>query len=179
MTHVLHIDASATLTGSRSRALGAQTVDDLAPTQRTYRDLAATPLPQIDETWVTARLVAPEERSAAQNDALALSDSLIAELEAADTIVIGLPVYNFAAPAGLKAWMDLVARPGVTFRYTENGPEGLLNGKRAIIVYASGGVPLDSPMDFATPHLRHFLQFLGVSDITVVDAKTAPAAAAA
>jgi FMN-dependent NADH-azoreductase len=102
---------------------------------------------------------------------LALSDTLIEELEAADTIVIGMPIYNFGMPAALKAWIDLMARPKVTFAYTESGPVGLLNDKRAIVAVASGGVPVDSPADFATPHLRQVLRFVGIDDITVHAAK--------
>ena len=179
MSHILHIDASATLAESVSRAVGAQTVADLTPAQTTHRDLATTPLPQVTEAWVKARLVSPEDRTAAEAEVLALSDTLIAELDAADTVVIGLPLYNFGVPASLKAWMDLVARPGVTFRYTENGPEGLLKGKRAIVVFASGGVPMGAPVDFASPHLRQFLAFIGITDVTFVDARDRPAVAAA
>lgn len=179
MSHILHIDASATLTDSVSRALGAQTVTDLAPAQVTHRDLATAPLPQVNEAWVKARLVSPEDRTVEEAEVLALSDTLIAELEAADTVVIGLPLYNFGVPASLKAWIDLVARPGVTFRYTEDGPEGLLTGKSAIVVFASGGVPMGAPVDFASPHVRQFLRFIGITDVTFVDARTLPAAAAA
>ncbi len=179
MTHILHIDASATLADSVSRTVGAKTVTDLAPEQTTYRDLATTPLPQVTEAWVKARLVSPDDRTAAEAEILALSDTLIAELDAADTIVIGLPLYNFGVPASLKAWMDLVARPGVTFRYTKDGPEGLLTGKTAIVVFASGGVPMGAPVDFASPHVRQFLAFIGITDVTFIDTRTPPDTAAA
>ena len=112
----------------------------------------------------------PTERSAEDAERLKLSDELVAEAAAADVIVIGTPIYNFAAPAALKAWMDLVARPRETFRYTENGPEGLLTGKKAIITVASGGVPVGSDYDFLTPHLRFFLGFIGVTDVEFVTA---------
>lgn len=168
MTHVLQIDASATMAGSVSRAATAHLVADLHAETVTYRDLAVTSLPHVTEHWVKARLVPAQEASAADQDALALSDALIAELEAADTIVIGLPVYNFTLPAALKAWIDLVARPQKTFRYTADGPIGLLKGKKVIVAYASGGVPMGSPMDFATPYLRHFLGFIGLTDVTFV-----------
>jgi len=102
---------------------------------------------------------------------LELSDTLIAELEAADTIVIGAPIYNFAGPACIKAWMDLVARPRVTFTYTPDGPKGLLTGKKAIVVVASGGVAVGSPADFLSSHLTFFLGFLGITDVEVVAAK--------
>lgn len=178
MTHLLHIDASAHFGTSTSRAASAKLVADLAPTTVTRRDLTADPLPQITGDWADARLVAPEERTPHQNDLLTLSDTLVAELQAADTIIIGTPLYNFSGPASLKAWMDLVARPRVTFHYGENGPEGLLKGKRAIVTVASGGVPVGSEMDYLTPHLKHFLGFIGITDVTVVPAKEVVAEAA-
>ena len=133
----------------------------------------STPLPQIDETWVTANFTAPEDRSVAQTEALTLSDTLVAELQAADSLVIGLPVYNFSVPAALKAWIDLIARAGVTFHYTANGPEGLLTGKRAIIALASGGTEFGSDIDFASGYLRHMLGFVGITDITFIRADRA------
>lgn len=170
MTNILHIDASAHFETSVSRKASAQIVEDLGePVVR--RDLAAQALPQIDAAWADARLTDPATRTSEDAQKLALSDQLIAELEAADTIVIGTPIYNFAAPAALKAWMDLVARPGVTFRYTSDGPEGLLKGKKAIITVASGGVPIESQADFLSSHLRFFLGFIGITDVTVLPAK--------
>lgn len=170
MTHVLHIDSSATITGSVTRKATAQIVADLHAQSITQRDLAATTLPHVTEHWVKARLIAANDASTADKDALALSDALIAEIEAADTIVIGLPVYNFSVPAALKAWIDLVARPQKTFHYTADGPVGLLKGKKVIVAYASGGVPMGAPMDFATPYMRHFLGFIGLTDVTFVAA---------
>ncbi|SLN55671.1 FMN-dependent NADH-azoreductase [Pseudooctadecabacter jejudonensis] len=170
MTHTLHIDASANLTTSLSRAASAKVVADQGGTV-TYRDLARDPLPQIDGAWADARLTDPATRSAEDAARLALSDTLIRELQQADTIVIGAPIYNFAAPASLKAWMDLVARPRVTFRYTQDGPEGLLTGKKAIVTVASGGVPVGSDIDFLSSHLRFFLGFIGISDVEIIAAK--------
>lgn len=171
---LLRIDASARKTGSASRALTDHLVATLAPRHLLTRDLAETPLPQIDETWVGANFTAPEERSDAQRARLAQSDALLAELQAADTLVIGLPVYNFGVPAALKAWVDLVARAGVSFRYTADGPEGLLTGKRAFVGFASGGTPLGSEIDHASDYLRFILGFLGITDVTfVTDAEEA------
>lgn len=167
---ILHINASAQTDASVSRAATAHIVQTMSPARTITRDLAATPLPQVDATWVTARLVPQETRTAAQTESLALSDTLIAELQAADTLVIGMPIYNFGMPAALKAWVDLVARPKVTFAYTADGPVGLLTGKSAIVVVASGGVPMDSPADHATPHLRAVLAFLGITDVTFLAA---------
>ena len=179
MTTVLHLNASATIDGSSSRDATARLVQDLSPTRIISRDLAATPLPQIDATWVTTRLIPEADQSAADKAVLALSDTLIAEIKAADVIVIGMPMYNFGMPAALKAWIDLIARPKVTFAYTENGPVGLLEGKKAIVAVASGGVPVGAPMDFATPHLEQVLKFIGITDITVHTAKDVVAEVAA
>ncbi|WP_280520452.1 NAD(P)H-dependent oxidoreductase [Phaeobacter sp. J2-8] len=165
---VLRIDASARKSGSATRALTDNLVQSLAPTKVITRDLADTPLPQIDETWVGANFTPADDRTDAQVTRLAQSDALVAELQAADTIVIGLPVYNFSIPAALKAWIDLVARAGVTFRYTAEGPEGLLTGKKVVVGFASGGVPLGSDYDFASKYLTHVLGFLGLTDVKFV-----------
>ncbi|MEL6960825.1 MAG: NAD(P)H-dependent oxidoreductase [Pseudomonadota bacterium] len=178
MTRILHIDSSAHFETSQSRKASAAVVAEVGG-DVTYRDLTADPLPFIDAAWVDARLTDPATRSDADKAALALSDTLIAELQAADTLVIGAPIYNFAAPASLKAWMDLVARPGVTFRYTPNGPEGLLTGKKAILVIASGGVPVGSDLDYLTSHLKFFLGFIGITDVEVRAAKDVTALMAA
>lgn len=167
---LLHIDASARREGSVTRDLTARIVDRFPRAAVIRRDLAENPVPQITEDWVTANFTPAEERTPDQHWTLAQSDALVAELEQADTLVIGLPVYNFGLPAALKAWIDQVARAGVTFRYTANGPEGLLTGKRAIIAMASGGTEAESAIDFATPYLRHMLAFLGITDVTVVAA---------
>lgn len=165
---VLHIDASARTEGSTTRDLSAQIVAKLGG-EVIRRDLAA-PLPVLSEAWVGANFTPADQRSEAQAAELALSDTLIGELKAADTIVIGVPVYNFSVPANLKAWVDLVARAGVTFAYSENGPEGLLTGKRAILAVASGGVPVGSDYDFATSYMRHVLGFIGITDVELVAA---------
>ena len=103
-----------------------------------------------------------------ENDIIQLSDALIEELQKADRIIIGAPVYNFGPPASLKAWADLVARAGTTFRYTENGPQGLLQGKKAYIIAVSGGVPINSDMDFMSPWLKFFLGFIGITDVEMI-----------
>lgn len=166
---LLRLDASARHDGSVSRRLSSRIVDRLAPERVIERDLAA-PLPLIDAAWVGANFTPEADRSEDQKAALALSDTLIEELREADTLVIGLPIYNFGVPASVKAWIDLVARAGVTFRYTESGPVGLLTGKRAIVAVASGGTEVGSGIDFATGYLRHMLSFLGIDDVTFVSA---------
>lgn len=169
MTHVLRVDGSMRKQGSTTRTLTDQVVEQLASTTVTVRDLADG-IGLIDEDWIGANFTDPSERSEQQRQHLAQSDALVAELRAADVIVIGMPIYNFGIPAALKAWVDMIARARETFRYTDQGPVGLLEGKRAIIVAASGGTAIDSDIDFATPYLRHALAFVGVTDVEVVHA---------
>ena len=171
MTHILRIDASMRHDGSTTRTLTDATVEKLAASGATVttRDLADG-VQIIDQDWIGANFTEPQDRTPQQVERLTLSDTLIAELKAADTVVIGMPIYNFGVPAALKAWIDQVARARVTFRYTENGPQGLLTGKRAIIVAASGGTGVDSDIDFATPYLRHALGFIGIHDVQVIAA---------
>lgn len=183
---ILRIDASARTSGSVSRDLTDRIIDRFTASgaaQVTTRDLA-DPLPLITENWIGANFTAVADRTAEQSEALALSDALIDEIKAADVLVIGLPIYNFGVPAALKAWVDLVARAGVTFQYGETGPEGLLTGKRAIVAVASGGTEMGSDIDFATGYIRHVLGFIGISDVIfvaadrlMVDADTALSAA--
>ncbi|MGF1462463.1 MAG: FMN-dependent NADH-azoreductase [Maricaulaceae bacterium] len=170
--HILKVNASARTQGSATRALVDDVVTKLAGSEAvvTERDLGRNPPPIVTEAWVGANFTADDQRSDAQKAELAVSDALIAELKAADTIVIGAPVYNFGVPTALKAWIDQVARARVTFRYTPEGPVGLLEGKRAVVVIASGGTPVGSEIDFASGYLRHVLGFLGITDVTVISA---------
>ena len=170
---ILRIDASMRHTGSVTRALTDKLVARLRAanpaSEVVHRDLADG-VPMVDEAWIGANFTDPAERDDAQRAALAHSDELVAELKAADTLVIGLPIYNFGVPAAFKAWVDMIARARETFRYTETGPEGLMTGKRALIVVASGGVPVGSAMDFATPYVRHALAFIGITDVEFIPA---------
>lgn len=168
--HILRIDASARRTGSVSRDLADKIIDRIGSDATvTTRDLADG-MSLIDEAWVGANFTPADDRTADQKSKLALSDTLVAELQAADTLVIGLPIYNFGVPAALKAWVDQVARAGVTFQYSEYGPKGLLEGKRAIVAVASGGTEAGSEIDFATGYIRHVLGFIGITDVTFVTA---------
>jgi FMN-dependent NADH-azoreductase len=168
--HILRIDASARRTGSVSRDLLDRIIARISPDATvTTRDLAGG-LPLIDEAWVGANFTPADQRTDDQRETLALSDTLVDELKAADTILIGLPIYNFGVPAALKAWVDLVARAGVTFKYSEYGPKGLLEGKRAIVAVASGGTEAGSEIDFATGYIRHVLAFIGITDVEFVTA---------
>ena len=169
-TNILRIDGSARREGSVSRdLLDRITARFGTDTKVVTRDLANA-LPLINEEWVGANFTPADARTDAQNTALELSDSLIGEIKAADVLVIGLPVYNFGVPAALKAWIDQISRAGVTFQYTENGPEGLLTGKRAIVAMASGGTQMGSEIDFATGYLRFILGFIGITDVEFVNA---------
>ncbi len=170
--NILRIDASARQQGSVSRDLNDKVIDRFAAAgdvSVVRRDLT-NPLPFLDGDWIAANFTPADDRTDAQREKLALSDTLISEIEKADTILIGLPIYNFGVPAALKAWIDLVARAGVTFRYTESGPVGLLTGKRAIVTVASGGTEAGSDIDFATPYIRHALKFIGITDVLFVKA---------
>ena len=170
---VLEVSASARKVSSASRQLTRDLIaalDDRYGDVETIRRDLANGIPLVDEAWIEANFTPDESRTDAHREALAFSDSLVAELGEANVIVIGAPLYNFSIPAALKAWIDMIARARLTFRYTENGPEGLLRDKKAYIVVATGGVPVGSPADFATPYLRHALAFVGITDVEVVAA---------
>ncbi len=174
--NVLAINTSAKKDGSISRTLTADLVGALEDRHGDLdvveRDLAAG-LPFIDSAWVEANFTPDEDKTDAHRETLAQSDTLVAELRAADVIVIGAPIYNFSIPAVLKAWIDMIARARLTFRYTDNGPEGLLVGKKAYVVVPSGGVPVGSAVDFATPYLRQALAFVGITDVEFIGAQGA------
>ena len=165
---VLRIDSSPRREASVSRGLTDRIVAKLGAERVVTRDLDAEPIPPVSGDWAVGAYVPEADRTTEQRTALALSDALIEEIRAADVVVIGLPIYNFTVPAALKAWMDQVARSGVTFRYTEQGPEGLLSDKRVILAVASGGTEVGSAGDFATPYARHFLGFIGLGDVEIV-----------
>lgn len=172
MTNILRIDASARTQNSVSRDLLDHIVERFAAAGDatvTRRDLAQG-IGLIDEAWVGANFTPAEDRTDEQKSRLAYSDELVAELQAADVLLIGLPIYNFGVPAAMKAWVDQVARAGVTFKYTEYGPKGLLEGKRAIVAVASGGTEMGSDIDFASGYIRHVLGFIGIEDVVFVAA---------
>jgi FMN-dependent NADH-azoreductase len=135
------------------------------------RDLASNPVPHLTAERFQAFGAKPEARTLAQQKIVNESDALIDELRAADTIVLGLPMYNFGIPSTLKAYFDHIARAGVTFRYTEKGPEGLLKGKKAYIFATRGGQYAGTPLDSQTVYVRDFLRFLGIDDVEFVYAE--------
>ena len=171
---ILRVDSSANPGDSVSRAIGDEAEHRLTaghPGATVHRlDLAAG-MPHIDADWVGANFTPPEQRSPEQQERLALSDQAVAVLEEADAVVITVPVYNFSLPSTLKAWIDHICRAGVTFRYTENGPQGLLADRPVYLVMASGGVPFGSPMDFASGYLKQVLRFIGIEDVRLVGAE--------
>lgn len=174
LPRVLLVTASGRYDGSVSRNLATRFIetlgDRLGDLQVHHRDVA-TGLPFIDADWIGANYTPAARRSEAQRQTLSQSDELVQEVADADILVIAAPVYNFSVPASLKAWIDLVARAGLTFRYTENGPVGLLGGRKAYVVLASGGTPIGSDIDFASGYLRHILGFIGIDDVTVIAAE--------
>lgn len=175
MATLLHINSSVRNEGSISRQLTAEFLEKWkasAPGAKVVvRDLAANPLPHLNEETLGAFFTPAEQRSPEQARAAQLSDQLVAELAAADVIVIGAPMYNFSVSSGLKAWIDHVARAGVTFKYTESGPVGLLKDKKVYVFTSRGGVYSEGPaktMDFHETYLRGVLGFIGLTDITFV-----------
>lgn len=172
-TRVLEVSASGRTAGSASRELTRDLIaalqDRHGNVQTVRRDLSEG-VPFVDTAWIEANFTPDESRTNGHREALALSDTLVAELKNADILVIGVPIYNFSIPAALKAWIDMIARARLTFRYTENGPKGLLEGKKAYLVVATGGVPVGSAVDFATPYLKHALAFIGITDVEVIAA---------
>jgi FMN-dependent NADH-azoreductase len=174
MTKVLIIDSAATGEASVSRKLTAEFADHLLKVrpgvQIVRRDIGRAPIPHLTEETVGAIRGAPAETEAAEA-ALGLSDTLIHELREADLIVIGAPMYNFGMPSTLKAWFDHVLRARVTFQYTETGPEGLIKGKKAIVIETRAGFYSEGPaaaMDSQEPHIRTLLGFMGVDDVNFV-----------
>ena len=173
--NILQINSSDRRDGSQSTLLANRLVEQLRranPAARvTVRDLAVTPHPVLDEADLQALFTPEEQRSEEQQARVALDDVLIAELLAADTIVLGVPMYNFGVPAQLKNWIDAIARARVTFKYTEQGPVGLVNGRKVYVALTRGGLYRNTPQDTQVPYLRTVLGFLGMTDIEFIYAE--------
>jgi FMN-dependent NADH-azoreductase len=175
MKNILLIESSPRGSDSYSHQAARSIVNDLQTrhpgAKVVVRNLAENPPPHVGPAFITGMYAPPEQRTLEQAKALAVSDTLIDELFAAETIVLAVPMHNFAPPSTFKAWIDHVARVGRTFFYGANGPQGLLKGKHAIVVLASGGVYTNEkmkPFDFTEPYLRTVLGFIGITDVDVV-----------
>ena len=170
---VLLLNSSGKQTESISRKLAAQIVSTLKKHGKADtvidRDVASG-LPFVNDEWISANFTPEDQRSDEQKQILSLSDSLVAELIDADTLVLGVPIYNFGVPATFKAWVDMIARVGKTFRYTATGPEGLVTDKKVYLIIASGGTPIGSDIDFASGYVKQALRFVGITDVTIIDA---------
>ena len=186
MHTILRIDTSARGTGSVTRDLGnhlEQALLKTTPDARVMRrDLAATPLPHIVDTTIAGYYTPADQMTETLRNATALSDTLIAELRAADTLLLTVPMYNFSVPSALKAWIDQIVRIGHTFAYDGTNFTGLVTGKKAYVVcaYGAGGYGPDRPFgaaNFVEPYLRFLLNFLGIADVTFfsIEATTAGA----
>lgn len=175
MSTLLVIESSARQQGSVSRQLTAQFIANWQAAnpndQIKVRDLAIDQVPHLDANLLGGWMTPAAQQSTAEQAALALSNSLTDELLAADVLVLAAPMYNFTIPSTLKAWLDHVLRAGVTFKYTENGPQGLLSGKRAFVLTARGGIYAGSAMDHQEPYLRQALAFIGIHDVSFIHAE--------
>jgi len=167
--NILQINSSAQRENSQSTKLAEAVVAMLRATSQNakviVRDLAQTPHPALDAAALQALGTPEEARSPEQAMRVALDDALIAEIQAADAVVLGVPMYNFGVPAQLKNWIDAIARARVTFRYTETGPEGLLKGKKVYVALTRGGIHRDTAGDSQVPYLKTVLGFLGMTDV--------------
>lgn len=170
--NILRIDASARKDGSISRELADLYIDRIAERRAVRVETRDTSdgLPLVTQDWITANFTPDGDRTTDNRAVLATSDRLVDELKRNELLVISTPIYNFGIPAALKLWVDQVARAGLTFRYTDKGPVGLLDGKRAVILVASGGTKVGSDIDFATPYLCHVLGFIGITDVEIIAA---------
>lgn len=175
MKNILFVLSSPRGAQSYSHQFASHIVDDLKSrhpgAKVVVRNVSKEPLPHIDEAFVNSRALPPEKRGPAEIQALARSDVLLDELAAADVIVLAVPMHNFGLPSALKAWIDHIVIPGRAFSYSEKGPQGLLKGKKAIVVVARGGVYSSEPMqqfDFQESYLRAVLGFIGITNVHVV-----------
>ena len=175
MSNVLIIESSARQQDSISRQLTQQFISQWQAVhpadQITVRDVALNPVPHLDANLLGGWMKPADQRNDSEQASLDRSDELTNELLAADVLVMAAPMYNFAIPSTLKAWLDHVLRAGVTFKYTETGPQGLLSGKRAYVLTARGGIYAGSTADHQEPYLRQVMAFIGIHDVTFIHAE--------
>ena len=173
--NILQINSSARRDASHSTRLAGRVVERLREntpeSTLTVRDLNNAPHPVLDEAALGALFTPAGQRTLEQAARVALDDALIAEIQAADVVVLGVPMYNFGVPAQLKNWIDAISRAGVTFRYTEKGPEGLLKEKRVYVALTRGGQYRNTPSDTQVPYLKTIFTFLGLNDVQFVYAE--------
>jgi FMN-dependent NADH-azoreductase len=172
MSNILFLKTSPKEEGSISTELGEYLVNKLTSVSKstvTKRQLDEE-IPFINQQIINGLYVDDSQKTVEQKEALKLSDTIVEDVNNHDTIVISTPIYNFSAPAVLKAWADMVARVNKTFSYTENGPVGLLKDKKAYVVISSGGTKVASEIDFFTPWMKHFLKFIGITDVEFIAA---------
>lgn len=176
--NILHIISSPRKAASASIQLGNGIIEKLQAAHPgstvKVHDLATNPFPHLEEAKLQSFFTPAEGRTSEQQEAAKHSDDAIQEIKDADIIVIGAPLYNFGIPSTLKAWIDHIARAGITFRYTANGPEGLITGKKVYVAMSSGAIYSEGAYagyDFVAPYLKALLGFLGMTDVTVVRAE--------
>ncbi len=171
--NILQINSSARRDASHSTRLATRLVQRLRETEPeaklSVRDLNDVPV--LDEAALSALFMPADQRTPEQAARVALDDALITEIQVADVVVLGVPIYNFGVPAPLKNWIDAISRAGVTFRYSEKGPEGLLKGKKVYVALTRGGQYRNTPADTQVPYLKTVFTFLGLTDVQFVYAE--------
>ncbi|MBL1407093.1 MAG: FMN-dependent NADH-azoreductase [Hyphomicrobiales bacterium] len=169
--NILKINSSARYEGSISRGIVDELIEKLTSNNENIpvvdRDVIKG-IEFIDETWVSGNFTQKEARSEIQINKLSYSDALVEEIITADTLVIGVPIYNFGIPAPLKAWFDQIARSNLTFKFIDTGPVGLMTGKKAYVVITSGGTQSNSEVDYATGYMKQVLEFIGIEDVEFI-----------
>ncbi|MEN3324176.1 NAD(P)H-dependent oxidoreductase [Mariniflexile soesokkakense] len=168
---ILNINSSSNIISSISESYSNKVIEQFKNSYPnavvTKRYTTYSGLPFINQEMLNSLLV-KGERTIEQENHLSLSNGLVKEIKEADILVISVPIYNFGIPASLKAYFDLIARAGLTFKYTEEGPEGLLKNKKAFVVVSSGGTEIDSDIDFAGKYIKQFLKFIGITDVDII-----------
>lgn len=173
MTTILHVNTSGRNTGSHSRKLSTELIAKLTaahPNASVIERDIASGIEFVDQTWIEATFTPETQRSSDQKFRLSGSDTLVGEVQAADQLVIAVPIYNFSIPGVLKAWVDQICRIGVTFKHVDGQPVGLLENKKAFLVITSGGTEVQGPVDFATDYMTHVLAFIGITDVAIINA---------
>lgn len=171
MTNVLVVNSSLNGESGNSNKLTIEFLDNLSKHEQVKSvalDLNNSVLPHLTAQEMQSWMTAPEDRNTEQAELASISDNLIEQIQAADTIVVGMPMYNFGVPSSFKAWIDRIARAGITFRYTENGPEGLLLNKKVYVLAARGGMYAGTPKDTQTQYLKDVFAFLGITEVEFV-----------